>query len=166
MPDYLICFLRNLYAGQEAKVRTLYMEQWTGSKLGKEYDKAVYCHSVYFTSMQSMSCKMSGWMNHKMESSLLVEIATTSDMQLIPLIVESEEKLMSLLMRVKEENEKAGLKLNIQKTMIMASSPITSWQTDGGKVEAVTRFSWAPKSLQTKTAAMKLKDVCSLGGKL
>ena len=68
MPDYLICFLRNLYAGQEAKVRTLSMEQWTGSKLGKEYDKAVYCHSVYFTSMQSMSCKMSGWITHKLES--------------------------------------------------------------------------------------------------
>ena len=116
------------------------MEQQTGSKSGKEYVKAVYCHLVYLTYMQSMSCKMSGWMNHKMESRLLVEIATTADMQLIPLMAESEEKVMSLLMRVKEENEKAGLKLSIQKTMIMASSPITSWQTDGGKVEAVTRF--------------------------
>ena len=69
---------------------------------------------------------------------MLVEIATTSDMQLIPLIVESEEKLMSLLMRVKEENEKAGLKLNIEKTKIMASSPIISWQIDGETVETVT----------------------------
>ena len=133
MPDYLNYFLRNLYAGQEAKVRTLYMEQRTGSKLGKEYDKAVYCHSIYFTSMQTMSCKMSGWMNNKMESRLLIEIATSSDMQLIPLMVESEEKLMSLLMRIKEENEKAGLKLNIQNTMIMASSPITSCKHMGGK---------------------------------
>ena len=133
MPDYLNYFLRNLYAGQEAKVRTLYMEQRTGSKLGKEYDKAVYCHSIYFTSMQTISCKMSGWMNHKMESRLLIEIATTSDIQLIPLMVESEEQLMSLLMRIKEENEKAGLKLNIQNTMIMASSPITSCKHMGGK---------------------------------
>ena len=61
------------------------MEQWTGSKLGKEYDKAVYCHSVYFTSMQSISCKMPGWMNHKLESKFLGEISTTSDMQMISL---------------------------------------------------------------------------------
>ena len=77
---------------------------------------------------------------------------------------ESEGELMCLLMKLKEESVKAGLKLNIQKTMIMASSPITSWQTDGGKVEAVTRFSWAPKSLQTVTAASKLKDACFLEG--
>ena len=80
MPDYLICFLRNLYAGQEAKVRTLSMEQWTGSKLGKEYDKAVYCHSVYLISLQSTSCEMLGWMNHKLESRLPAELSTTSNM--------------------------------------------------------------------------------------
>ena len=78
-------------------------------------------------------------------------------------MAESEEKLKSLLMRVKEENEKAGLKLNIQKMKIMASSPITSWQIDGEKLEAVTNFSsWALKSLQMVTEAMKLKDVCFL----
>ena len=82
-------------------------------------------------------------------------------------MAESEEELQSLLMRVKEESEKAGLKFNIQKMKIMASSAITSWQIDGEKVEAVTNFSsWAPKSLQTVTVAMKLKDACSLEGKL
>ena len=75
--------------------------------------------------------------------------------------------LQSLLMKVKEESEKAGLKLNIQETRIMASGPITSLWTDGGKVEIVQIvFSWAPKSLQMVTAAMKLKDACSFGEKL
>ena len=79
---------------------------------------------------------------------------------------ESEEELKSVLMKVKEESEKAGLKLSIQKTKIMASGPITSWQIDGEIMETVTLFSWAPKSLQMVTAAMKFKDVCSLEGKL
>ena len=84
------------------------------------------------------------------------------------LTAESEEKLNSLLIKVKEESEKAGLKLNIQKTKIMAAGPITSWQIEGEKVEIVTDFiySWTPKSLQTVTAAMKLKDACSLQEKL
>ena len=69
-------------------------------------------------------------------------------------------------MKVKEESEKAGLKLNIQKTEIMASGPITSWQIDGEKMETVTDFSWAPKSLWTVTTAIKLKDACSLEKKL
>ena len=70
-------------------------------------------------------------------------------------------------MKVKDEREKAGLKLNIQKTKIMASSPITSWQIDGETMETVTDFiSWVPKSLQMVTAAMKLNDACSLEGKL
>ena len=71
-------------------------------------------------------------MNHKLESSLLGEVSTTSDMQMIPLMAESAEELKSFLMRVKEESEKVGLKLNIQKTKIMASGPITAWQIDGG----------------------------------
>ena len=76
---------------------------------------------------------------------------------------EESKELKSLLMKVKEENEKVGLKLNIQKTKIMASGPITSWKIDGETVETVTDFSfWAPKSLQIVTAAMKLKDACSL----
>ena len=82
-------------------------------------------------------------------------------------MAESEEELKNLLMRVKEESEKAGLKLNIQKTKIMASSPITSWQIDGETMEAVQiLFSWAPKSLQTVTVAIKLRDACSLEEKL
>ena len=78
-------------------------------------------------------------------------------------MAESEEELKSLLMKVKEENEKAGLKLNIQKTKIMASSPITSWEIDGETVETVSDFS---KSLQMVTAAMKLKEAYSLEEKL
>ena len=84
------------------------------------------------------------------------------------LMAESEEELKTLLMKVKEESEKVGLKLNIQKTKIMASGPITSWQIDGEMVETVANFIffWAPRSLQMVTAAMKLKDACSLEGKL
>ena len=83
------------------------------------------------------------------------------------LMAESEEELKSLLMKVKEESEKVGLKLNIQKTKIMASGPITSWETDGETVETVSDFIfWAPKSLQMVTAAMKLKDAYSLEEKL
>ena len=81
-------------------------------------------------------------------------------------MAEIKEKLKSLLMKVKEESEKAGLKLSIQKTKIMAPDPITSWQIDGEAVETVNFFSWAPKSLQMVTAAMKLKDACSLEEKL
>ena len=82
-------------------------------------------------------------------------------------MAESKEKLKNLLMKVKEESEKVGLKLNIQKTKIMASSPITSWQTDGETMETVKYFILgAPKSLHTVTAAMKLKDACSLEEKL
>ena len=85
----------------------------------------------------------------------------------ITIMAESEEELKSLLMKVKEESEKVGLKLNIQKTKVMASSPITSWEIDGETVETVADFIfWAPKSLQMVTAAMKLKDAYSLEGKL
>ena len=83
------------------------------------------------------------------------------------LMAESEEELKSLLMKVKEESAKVGLKLNIQKTNIMASGPITSWEIDGETVETLSDFIfWAPESLQMVTAAMKLKDTYSLEGKL
>ena len=112
-----------------------------GSKLGKEYVKAVYCHPAYLTYMQSTSCKMLGWMKHKLESKLLGKIINilryTDDTTFKE---ESEEELKSLLMKVKEKSEKAGLKLNIQKTKIMASSLITSLQTDGETMETVTAF--------------------------
>ena len=83
------------------------------------------------------------------------------------LMAESEEERKSLLMKVKEESEKVGLKLNIQKTKIMASGPVTSWEIDGETSETVTNFIfWAPKSLQMVIAAMKLKDAYPLEGKL
>ena len=97
------------------------MEQQTGSKLGKEYVKAVYCHPACLTYIQSTSWEMPGWMKHKLESRLSGEISITSDME------ESEEVLKSLLMKVKEESEKVGFKLSIQETKIMASGSITSW---------------------------------------
>ena len=103
---------------------------------------------------------MQGWGKHKLEPRLLGEISITSDnADGTTLMAESEEELKSLLVKVKEESEKAGLKLNIQKTEIMASSPITSWQIDGGIVETVADFIFGgtPKSLQIVTAAMKLK---------
>ena len=85
----------------------------------------------------------------------------------ITLMAESEVELKSLLMKVKEENEKVGLKLNIQKTKIMAFGPITSWQMDEDTMETVTDFIlWSPESLQMVTAAVKLKDGCSLKGEL
>ena len=118
------------------------MEQQTGSELGEEYLKAVYCHPACLTYIQSTSCKMLGWRKHKLESRLLGEIPTTSDMQMIPLLMaESEEELKSLLMSVKDESEKkADLKLNTRKTKIVVSSPITSWQIERAKVEGSDRF--------------------------
>ena len=110
------------------------LEQWTGSKLGKEYVEAVHCHPAYLTSMQSASCAMPSWMKHKLELRLPGYTDGTAVM------VESREELNRLLMKVKEESDKAGLKLNIQKAMIMASRPITSWQIDGKTVETVTDF--------------------------
>ena len=104
------------------------MEQQTGSKSGKEYVKSAYCHPAYLTYMQSTSCEMLGWMKHKLESRWPGEIINNfryaDD---TTLMVESEKELKSLLMKVKEESEKDGLKLNIQKTKIMGAGPITLW---------------------------------------
>ena len=98
----------------------------------KEYDQAAYFHLAYLTYMQSTSCKISGWMNHKLESRLPGEISTASNET--TLMAESEDELKSLLMRVKEGSENSSLKLNIKKkkkkTEIMASNPITSWQVE------------------------------------
>ena len=110
------------------------MEQQTGSKQEKEYVKAVYCHPAYLTYMQSTSWETLGWKKHKLESRLPGEISITSDVQMTTLMAESEEELKGLLMKVKEESEKVGLKLNIQKTKILASGPITSWEIDGETV--------------------------------
>ena len=114
------------------------MEQQTGSKSGKEYNKAVYCHPAYLTYMQRnislTSWEMLGWINHKLELRLLRKISPTSDMWMTTLMAESKEELKSFLMKVKEESEKVGLKLNIQKMKIMASGPTTSWELDGETV--------------------------------
>ena len=139
------------------------MEQWTGSKLGKEYDKAEYCNPAYLIYMQSTSYEILGWMSHKLESRFLGEYQKP---QICKWYHSNGWKWRgnkkSLLKKVKEESKKAGLKLNINKTKIMVSGPITSWQLDGEKVEQwQIFFSWAPKSLWTVTAALKLKDACS-----
>ena len=93
------------------------MEQWTDSKLGKEYIKAVYYHPGYSPRMQRTSCEMLGWMKHKLESRLLGELSITSDRQMTPPLWQKVKRtlLKSLLMKVKAESEKASLKLNIQK---------------------------------------------------
>ena len=109
------------------------MEQQTDSKSGKEYIKAVYYHPTYLTRMQSTSWDMPGWMKHKLESRLLGEISITSDTQMTPPLW---QKVKSLLM--KEEGEKAGLKLIIQKTKITTSGPITSWLIDA----EITETQW------------------------
>ena len=110
----------------------------------------------------STSCEMLGWIKHKLKSRLLGEISKTSDMQMTPPLWQKVKENWRASWKWK--SEKVGLKLNIQKTKIMASSPITSWQIDG---ETVTDLIfWAPKSLQMVTAAMKLKDTCSLEEKL
>ena len=105
-------------------------------------------------------------MKHKLESGLLGEISITSDTHMTPCLQQKEEP-KNLLMKVKEESEKVGLKLNIQKTKITVSGFITSWQIEGEKMETVTDFIFgAPKSLQMVITAMKLKDAYSLEGKL
>ena len=136
---------------QQLKV---YMEQQIDFKSGKEYVKAVYCHTAYLTYMQSTSYEMLGWMKHKLESRLQGEISITSDTQDdTTLMTEREEELKSLLMRVNEESEIAGLKCNIPKMKIMASSPITSWQIGRQTSETVTDFiflGWMKYNLESK----------------
>ena len=116
-------------------------EQQTGSKLGKEYVKAVYCHPAYLTSMRSIPCNNATLDESQAEIKIdrrnINNIRCADD---TTLMADSEEELNSLLMKVKGENEKGGLKLSIQKTKITASSPITSWQIDGEKVEIMTDF--------------------------
>ena len=112
------------------------MEKQTDSKKGKEYVKAVYCHPAYLTHTQSTSWETLGRRKHTLESRLPGEIQNNLRCaDNTTLMTESEEELKSLLMKVKEESEKVGLKLNIHKTKVMASSPITSWQIDGKQWE-------------------------------
>ena len=118
------------------------MEQHTGSKLGKEYVKAVYHHLAYLTYMQSTSCKMPGWIK---KAQVGIKIAGKNINNLkyaddTSLMAKSEEELKNLSMKVKEESEQAELKFNIQKMKIMASGLITSWPILGKKMETVTDF--------------------------
>ena len=109
------------------------MEQQTGSKLRKEYVKAVYCHPVSLTYMQSLSCEAGIKIARRNINNLRYADDTT-------LMAESKEELKSLLVKVKEESENTGLKLNIKKIKTTASSPITSWKIDGETMETVTDF--------------------------
>ena len=137
------------------------MEQQTGSKLGKEYIKAVYCHPDYLTYVQSTSCEMPGWMKYKLELRFPGEISITSDMQMTPSYGRKWKGTKELLDEGERGEWKAGLKLNIQKTKIMASGLITSWRIDGETMKTVTDFIFLGSKI-TADGHMKLKDTCSL----
>ena len=162
-PDHPICLLRNLYAGQEATVRTGHgTTDWF--QTGKGVCQGCILSPCLFNLYAEYIMRNTGLE----ETQAGIKIARRNINNLryaddTTLMAESEEELKRLLMKVKEESEKVGLKLNIQKTKIMASGPITSWEIDGETVETVADFIfWAPKSLQVVTAAMKLKDAYSL----
>ena len=164
IPDHLIYFLKNLYAGQEATVRTGHgTTYWF--QVGKGVSKGCILSHCLFNLYADYIMRNAGLE----EAQAGIKIARRNINNLIyaddtTLMAGCEEDLKSLLMKVKEEGESIGLKLNLQKTKIMASGPITSWQIDG---ETVADFiTWAPKSLYMLTTAMKLKDTYSLEGKL
>ena len=166
IPDHITCPLRNLYAGQEATVRTGHgTTDWF--QIGKVVCQGCILSPCLFNLYAEYIMRNAGLE----EAQAGIKIAGRNMNNLryaddTTLMAESEEELKSLLIKVKEESEKVGLKLNIQKTKIMASGPITSWQIDGETMETETLFFRAPKSLQMVTAAMKLKDACSLEEKL
>ena len=127
--EYLICFFRKLHMKVKKQQLEMDMEEWIGSKLGEEYVKAVYYHSSCLTLHAKYIMWNAGRMKHQLELRLPGEISITSDYaDDTTLMAESEEELKSLLMKVKKESERVGLKLNIQKMKIMASGPITSWE--------------------------------------
>ena len=167
--DHLICLLKNLYAGQEATVRTGH-ETMDWFKIGKGvHQVCVLSPCLFNLYAEYIMC------NARLdESQAGIKTARRNINNLryaddTTLMAESEKELhqKSLLMKVKEVSEKAGLKFSIQKSRIMASGPITSWQVDGEKVETVTDFILlAPKSQQMVTAAMRIKDAYSWEEKL
>ena len=166
IPDHLTHLLRNPYAGQEATVRTAHgMTNWF--QIRKGVREGCVLSPCLFNLYAEYIMRNAGLD----EAQVGIRIAGRNINNLgyaddTTLMAESEE-LKSFLMKVKEESEKVGLKLDIQKTKITASGPITSWQIDGETVETVTDYFWeAPKSLLMVTAAMKSKDTCSLEGKL
>ena len=156
--------MRNLYAGQEATVRTGH-ETTDWFQIGKGICQGFILSPCLFNLYAEYLLRNSG----PNEAKAGIKIAGRNVNNLryaddTTFMAESEEELKSLLMKVKVESEEVGLKLNIQKTKIMAFGPITSWQIDGET--AADFIFWAPKSLQVVTAAMKLKDAYSLEGKL
>ena len=167
IPDPLTCLLKNLYAGQEATVRIRHgTMDWfqigKGVRQGCILSPCLFnLYAEYFMRNDRLDEAQAGI---KIAGRNINNLRYTDD---TTLNAESEE-LKALLMKVKGKSEKAGLKLNIQKTKIMASGPITSWQIDGETMETVADFVffWAPKSLQMVIVAMKLKDTCSLEKKL
>ena len=167
IPHHLTYLLQNLYAGQEATVRTRH-----GKTDWFQVRKGVHQGCILSPCLLNLNA---GYIIRNAgldEAQVGVKIVGRDINNLrhaddTTLMAESKAELKSLLMKVKEESEKVGLKVNIQKTKIMASSPITSWQIIGETTEAMRDFIfWAPKSLQVVTAAMKLKDTCSLEEKL
>ena len=144
------------------------MEQQIGSKYEKEYVKAVYCHPDYLMHMQSYIMRNAGLEEAqagiKIEGRNINNLRYTDD---TTFMAESEEELKSLLMKVKKESEKVGLKLNIQKTKIMASGPITSWETDGETVETVSDFIFlGPKITADGDCSHEIKRRLLLGRKV
>ena len=166
-PDHCTCLLRNLYVCQEATVRTRHgTTDWI--KIRKEVQQGCIfspCLFSFYTVYIMQNARLDDSQpGIKLTRRNINNLRYADDTILIG---EIEEKLKSLLMRVKKESEKAGLKLNIKKLEIMSSSLITSWQIDGEKwIQWQILFSWAPKSLWTVSEAMKLEDTCSLEGKL
>ena len=142
------------------------MEQWTGSIMGKEGCILSPCLFSLYAEYIMRNARLD-----KSQAGIKIAGRNTNNLRYADdtiLLAESEEEHKSLLMRVKNESEKAGLKFNIQETKIMESSPITSWQIEGEKWKTITDFlfSWAPKSLQIVIATMKFKNACSLEEKL
>ena len=157
IPGHLTCLLRNLYAGQEAIVRTGHgTTDWF--QIGKGVHQGCILSPCLFNLYAE--CIMQNAGLDEAQAGIKFTGRNINNLRYADdttLMAESQEELKSLLMKMKEKSEKAGLKLNIQKTMIMASSPITSWQINREKMEVVTKtlFSWSPKSLQMVTVAMK-----------
>ena len=145
----------------------LNMKQQTGSEYGKEYVKVVLSPCLF--NLYAKHIMRNAWLDEA-QAGIKISRRNINNLRYAgdtTLMAESKEALQSLLMKVKEESEKVGLKLSIQKTKIMASGPINSQQTDGKTVETVADFNfWAPKSLQMVTAAMKLIDTYPLEGQL
>ena len=166
IPDHLTYLLRNLYVGQEATVRSGHgTTDWfqIGKGVRQGCILSPYLFNLYAEYITRNAVLDEAQAGSKIARRNINNLRYADD---TTLMAESEEELKSLLMKVKEESEKVGLKLNIQKTKIMASGPITSWETDGKTVETVPDLFWAPKSLQMVTAAIKLKDAYSLEEKL